>query len=443
MAVLIESSCGEFVIDLFVEECPIACQNFIDLCKIKYYHGCLFYSVQSNSLVQTGDPTGTGFGGESIFELLHSSTPFPQEISKSRKIDKVGMVCVTNTHRSQFFITLRADDWQHIEGKYTVLGEVAEGFETLEKLNTLYCDENGRPFQDVRIKHTHVLDDPFEENPIVNIQSLVPPSSPTREVPLDEKVKRRIPYEQAIDDFGGRTEAEIVESIESREAKSRAMVLTMTGDIPDVDVKPPEEVLFVCKLNSVTTDADLELIFSRFGPIKKCEIIRDQKTGDSLNYAFIEFETEAACIEAYEKMNNVLIDDRRIKVDFSQSVAHIWNKYLQRPRGPPKKPTGAAGAAGNGSSQSNPYKSSGGGSSSGSSRPSSSHQGHEHRHREDSRHTKGSSNRNSGGSGRRSRSRSRDKQHQVRERSRDRERPRDDRRGRRDSRERERPRDRY
>jgi len=82
-------------------------------------------------------------------------------------------------------------------------------------------------------------------------------------------------------------------------------------------VKPPVEVLFIAKLNPVTTDDDLELIFSRFGPIKECAIIRDAKTGDSLNYAFIEFETEDAVLEAYEKMNNVLIDDRRIKVSGS------------------------------------------------------------------------------------------------------------------------------
>ena len=60
----------------------------------------------------------------------------------------------------------------------------------------------------------------------------------------------------------------------------RALVLEMTGDIPDAEIKPPEEVLFVCKLNAVTTDADLELIFSRFGKIKQCEIIRDFKTGE-------------------------------------------------------------------------------------------------------------------------------------------------------------------
>lgn len=74
----------------------------------------------------------------------------------------------------------------------------------------------------------------------------------------------------------------------------------------------------------------MELIFSRFGPIKQCEVIRDWKTGDSLQYAFIEFETEQACIEAYNKMDGVLIDERRIKVDFSQSVAKLWNNARRR-----------------------------------------------------------------------------------------------------------------
>ncbi len=46
----------------------------------------------------------------------------------------------------------------------------------------------------------------------------------------------------------------------------------MVGDIPDADAKPPENVLFVCKLNPVTTDEDLEIIFSRFGTIVSCEV---------------------------------------------------------------------------------------------------------------------------------------------------------------------------
>ena len=70
----------------------------------------------------------------------------------------------------------------------------------------------------------------------------------------------------------------------------------------------------------VRIDEDLELIFSRFGKILSCEVIRDKKTGDSLQYAFIEFENRKDCEQAYFKMQGVLIDDHRIHVDFSQSV---------------------------------------------------------------------------------------------------------------------------
>ncbi len=59
-------------------------------------------------------------------------------------------------------------------------------------------------------------------------------------------------------------------------------------------------------------------------------MVRDWKTGDSLQYAFIEFEKEEECVNAYLKMNNVNIDERRIKVDFSQSVAKSWASYKKR-----------------------------------------------------------------------------------------------------------------
>ncbi|CAB4056035.1 PPIL4 [Lepeophtheirus salmonis] len=103
----------------------------------------------------------------------------------------------------------------------------------------------------------------------------------------------------------------------------------MIGDLPDADCAPPENVLFVCKLNPVTTDEDLEIIFARFGKVVTCEVIRDRKTGDSLQYAFIEFDSHEACEKAYFKMDNVLIDDRRIHVDFSQSVS----KYKWKGKG--------------------------------------------------------------------------------------------------------------
>jgi peptidyl-prolyl cis-trans isomerase-like 4 len=339
MAVLLECSAGELVIDLLTEECPLATKNFLKLCKIKYYNGCLFYNVQQNYICQTGDPTGSGNGGNSIYGLMHGdgASSFKDEIIKSRKMNKVGLVCMAhdpskeNANRSQFFITLRGEDLDNLDGKYTIFGEIAEGLEILQKINELYCDSDGRPYQDMRIKHTYVLDDPFPDSD--ELDALIPPSSPLRSIPESELIKKRIPYEEGVEmKTDSLTAAELDVSIRSKEARSRAIVLEMTGDIPDADVKPPDEVLFVCKLNSVTTDADLELIFSRFGTIKQCDIIKDFKTGDSLSYAFIEYETAESCIEAYEKMNNVLVDDRRIKVDFSQSVSHLWNRFQAKPR---------------------------------------------------------------------------------------------------------------
>ena len=73
----------------------------------------------------------------------------------------------------------------------------------------------------------------------------------------------------------------------------------------------PENILYVCRLNPVTEEKDLEIIFSKFGPIKECDIVRDWKTGQSLQYAFIEFESTPSCEEAYLKMENAQIDDRR------------------------------------------------------------------------------------------------------------------------------------
>src|SRR5690606_28097850 len=80
------------------------------------------------------------------------------------------------------------------------------------------------------------------------------------------------------------------------------------------------------------TDEDLHLIFSRFGEILSCEVIRDKRTGDSFQYSFIEFANQADCEQAYFKMQGVLIDDHRIHVDFSQSVSRLAQNFLNKPR---------------------------------------------------------------------------------------------------------------
>jgi len=278
--------------------------------------------VQPNFLAQTGDPTGRGTGGESVFRFLYGDQAkfFEAETKPRIKHKKRGTVSMANNgdnlHGSQFFITL-GDDLDYLDGVHTVFAEVVEGFDILDKLNDAICDDDNRPYQDIRINHTVILDDPFDDPSGLKIPDRSP--EPTKEQ-LDSG---RIGADEEIDDTKGKTMEEIDEMIEERELKAGTQILEMVGDIPDADIKPPDNVLFVCKLNPVTQDQDLEIIFSRFGPIKSCEVIRDQKSGESLQYAFVEFENVEDCERAYFKMDNVLIDDRRIHVDFSQSVAKV------------------------------------------------------------------------------------------------------------------------
>ncbi|CAO2826076.1 unnamed protein product [Amaranthus hypochondriacus] len=332
MSVMVVTSLGEFVIDLFTDRCPLTCKNFLKLCKIKYYNGCLFHTVQKDFTAQTGDPTGTGSGGDSIYKFLYGDQArfFNDEIFPDVKHSKMGTVAMAsageNLNASQFYITLR-DDLDYLDEKHTVFGEVAEGHETLTRINEAYADDKGRPFKNIRIKHTYVLDDPFEDPP--QLADLIPGSSPEGKPKdeVDDDVRLEddwVPMDEQIDP------EDLVEVIRTKEAHSRAVVLESIGDIPDADVKPPENVLFVCKLNPVTEDEDLHTIFSRFGTVTSAEVIRDYKTGDSLCYAFIEFEDTDACERAYFKMDNALIDDRRIHVDFSQSVSKLWNQFRRK-----------------------------------------------------------------------------------------------------------------
>lgn len=219
---------------------------------------------------------------------------------------------------SQFLITL-SDNVDSLNGKAVVFGRVVEGLDTLDKINRSLTSTTGRPLKDIRIKHTVVLDDPFDDPAgLVEPQQSPPPSK----AQLDTVM---IADDEDLDD--GMDETALEKLRREREARAQALTLEMVGDLPFAEVKPPENVLFVCRLNPVTQDEDLELIFSRFGAIVSCEVIRDKRTGDSLQYAFIEFENQKECEQAYLKMQDVLIDDHRIHVDFSQSVSKSFNAW--------------------------------------------------------------------------------------------------------------------
>jgi peptidyl-prolyl cis-trans isomerase-like 4 len=311
---------------------------------VKYYNFAPVHSVQPNFSFQTGDPIGPGSkdsdGGRSIWGLLDDAQPakklFAPEFKPKLKHAEMGTVSMATAPNpldpderlagSQFIVTL-GPNIDFLDGKAAIFGTVVEGFDTLEKINTAYIDDKGQPLKDIRLLHTVVLDDPYDDPPGLE----EPPASP---VPSAAQLATvRVAYDETLEE---QNDPEALERVRrEREARAQALTLEMVGDLPFAEVAPPENVLFVCKLNPVTQDDDLELIFSRFGKILSCEVIRDKRTGDSLQYAFIEYTNQKDCEQAYFKMDGVLIDDHRIHVDFSQSVSKIaddWRDVTNKKR---------------------------------------------------------------------------------------------------------------
>jgi peptidyl-prolyl cis-trans isomerase-like 4 len=331
-------------------------RSFLKLCKVKYYNFAPVHSVQPNFSFQTGDPIGPSSkesdGGRSIWGLLDPAQPakktFVPDFRPKLKHAEQGTVSMATAPNpdnpderlagSQFIVTL-GSNIDYLDGKAAIFGTVVEGFDTLEKINTAYIDDKGQPLKDIRLLHTVVLDDPYDDPPGL----VEPPESP---VPSAAQLATvRVAHDENIE---AENDPEALERVRrEREARAQALTLEMVGDLPFAEVAPPENVLFVCKLNPVTQDEDLELIFSRFGKILSCEVIRDKKTGDSLQYAFIEYTNQKDCEQAYFKMDGVLIDDHRIHVDFSQSVSRIADDWRDATNMKRKRAAGGFGGIDN------------------------------------------------------------------------------------------------
>lgn len=223
-----------------------------------------------------------------------------------------------------FYITLSDFYLPILDKKNTVFGQVTEGFDTIERISETAVDSNCRPLKDIYIKDTTILEDPFPDMPGLF------------KCNLSESKESNFLSNHLIENSKNTAKSSwpgyIMESeIQRKESNNKAAVLEMLGDLPNANIKPRKDVLFVCKLNPLTNEDALELIFSQYGVVLSCDIIRDPKTGESLNYGFVGFKHEISCERAYFKMNNTIVDGRRIKVDFSQSVAYLW-KHHQKSR---------------------------------------------------------------------------------------------------------------
>ena len=146
--VVFETNQGLIEIKLMPEIAPKTCENFTKLVEKGYYNGLIFHRVIKDFMIQGGDPTGTGMGGESIW-----GKPFEDEVSPMAKFDSPGILAMANagpnTNGSQFFITTAKTPWLNM--RHTIFGEVISGYDVVQKIENVETAGSDRPKQEQKI----------------------------------------------------------------------------------------------------------------------------------------------------------------------------------------------------------------------------------------------------------------------------------------------------
>jgi len=141
--VILATSKGNITINLFPEDAPLTVKNFVTLGKRGYYNNVTFHRVIQDFVIQGGDPTGTGTGGESIY-----GGAFKDEINSHKIV--VGSVAMANsgpnTNGSQFFI-VTATNQPSLDGHYTCFGQVADdaSMAVVKAIAAVPVDSNDKP----------------------------------------------------------------------------------------------------------------------------------------------------------------------------------------------------------------------------------------------------------------------------------------------------------
>jgi len=146
--VTIETNQGSIELKLYPQLAPKTCENFVGLAKKGYYDGIVFHRIIPEFMLQCGDPTGTGRGGESIW-----GKAFEDECTPDLRFDKVGLLAMANsgpnTNGSQFFITTAKTPWLNM--RHTILGEVTKGYDVVEKIEGVPTDGSDKPIDEQKI----------------------------------------------------------------------------------------------------------------------------------------------------------------------------------------------------------------------------------------------------------------------------------------------------
>jgi peptidylprolyl isomerase len=150
---VLETTQGTIEIALKPEVAPKAVENFQGLIKNGYYEEVIFHRVIKDFMIQGGDPTGTGRGGESVW-----GKPFEDECTPQVTFSKPGLLAMANagprTNGSQFFITTVPCPW--LNGKHTIFGEVVKGMEVVTQIENVPVGPGDRPRTDVKILRAYL-----------------------------------------------------------------------------------------------------------------------------------------------------------------------------------------------------------------------------------------------------------------------------------------------
>ena len=160
-AVSLHTNFGDIKLELFCEQAPRTCENFLALSASNYYNNTIFHRNIKNFMIQGGDPTGTGKGGKSIYPT--PTGKFPDEFDDQLKHSKRGIVSMANsgpnTNGSQFFITYKAQP--HLNRKYTIFAHAIDGLDVLDKMERVPTAAQDRPVQEIQLKSVTIHANPF------------------------------------------------------------------------------------------------------------------------------------------------------------------------------------------------------------------------------------------------------------------------------------------
>lgn len=158
--VQLQTSHGNLNLEIYSHMVPRTAENFLGLCAKGYYNGTKFHRNIPGFMLQGGDPTSTGRGGESLW-----GGTFGDEFDSRLVHNDRGVLSMANagpgTNRSQFFLAYK--DCRHLDNKHTVFGKVVGGAATLDRLEAEPTGKKDVPLKDITIITTTVFADPIAE----------------------------------------------------------------------------------------------------------------------------------------------------------------------------------------------------------------------------------------------------------------------------------------